>query len=72
MGCAGLGRIRALRVTRALFGLQQISGGEVEIKGRPVVLNSTSDAIRHGIYMLPEETESRRHFPGSKRSGKTS
>jgi ABC-type uncharacterized transport system ATPase subunit len=40
---------------RALFGLLRISGGEVEINGQPVPLSSSSDAIRYGIYMLPEE-----------------
>ena len=63
MGCAGLVGSGRYELTRALFGLQQISGGEVEIKGRPVVLNSTSDAIRHGIYMLPEERKIEGIFP---------
>lgn len=63
MGCAGLVGSGRYELTRALFGLQQISGGEVEIKGRPVVLNSTSDAIRHGIYMLPEERKVEGIFP---------
>jgi ribose transport system ATP-binding protein len=63
MGCAGLVGSGRYELTRALFGLQQISGGDVEIKGRPVVLNSTSDAIRHGIYMLPEERKVEGIFP---------
>jgi ribose transport system ATP-binding protein len=63
MGCAGLVGSGRYELTRALFGLQQISGGEVEINGRPVVLNSTSDAIRHGIYMLPEERKVEGIFP---------
>ena len=63
MGCAGLVGSGRYELTRALFGLQQISGGDVEIKGQPVVLNSTSDAIRHGIYMLPEERKVEGIFP---------
>jgi ribose transport system ATP-binding protein len=63
MGCAGLVGSGRYELTRALFGLLQISGGEVQINGQPVLLASASDAIRHGIYMLPEERKVEGIFP---------
>jgi ABC-type sugar transport system ATPase subunit len=63
MGCAGLVGSGRYELTRALFGLQQISNGEVKINGQPVLLNSASVAIRHGIYMLPEERKVEGIFP---------
>jgi ribose transport system ATP-binding protein len=63
MGCAGLVGSGRYELTRALFGLLQISGGEVQINGHPVLLASASDAIGHGIYMLPEERKVEGIFP---------
>ena len=63
MGCAGLVGSGRYELTRALFGLLQISDGEVQINGRPVLLTSSSDSIRHGIYMLPEERKIEGIFP---------
>jgi ABC-type sugar transport system ATPase subunit len=63
MGCAGLVGSGRYELTRALFGLLRISVGEVEINGQPVPLTSSSDAIRYGIYMLPEERKIEGIFP---------
>jgi ABC-type sugar transport system ATPase subunit len=63
MGCAGLVGSGRYELTRALFGLLRISVGEVKIKGQPVPLTSSSDAIRYGIYMLPEERKIEGIFP---------
>ena len=63
MGCAGLVGSGRYELTRALFGLQRISSGEVKINGRPVLLRSCSDAMRHGVYMLPEERKIEGIFP---------
>jgi ribose transport system ATP-binding protein len=63
MGCAGLVGSGRYELTRALFGLLQISSGEVEINGQAVLLASAGDAIRHGVYMLPEERKVEGIFP---------
>jgi ABC-type sugar transport system ATPase subunit len=63
MGCAGLVGSGRYELTRALFGLQRISEGKVEINGLPALLNSSNDAMRHSIYMLPEERKVEGIFP---------
>jgi len=55
MGCAGLVGSGRYELTRALFGLLQISSGDVEINGQLFRLATPGEAIRRGIYMLPEE-----------------
>jgi ribose transport system ATP-binding protein len=56
----GSGRYELMR---ALFGLLRISDGKVEIHGQPVLLNSCNNALRRGIYMLPEERKVEGIFP---------
>jgi ABC-type sugar transport system ATPase subunit len=63
MGCAGLIGSGRYELTRALFGLERISQGQVEISGRPALLKSSNDAMRHSIYMLPEERKVEGIFP---------
>ena len=63
MGCAGLVGSGRYELMRALFGLLRISGGGVEINGQLVALSSSSDAIRYGIYMLPEDRKIEGIFP---------
>ena len=63
MGCAGLVGSGRYELTRALFGLERISEGKVEIGGLPVSFNSASDATRYSIYMLPEERKVEGIFP---------
>ena len=55
MGCAGLVGSGRYELTRALFGLLGITSGNVKVNGKSVHLNSCSHAMRHGIYMLPED-----------------
>lgn len=50
-GLVGSGRSR---LARTLFGAERITAGSVEVGGKPVQIRTTSDAIRAGIYMLPE------------------
>ena len=51
-GLAGSGRTELLR---AIHGADPVDGGEIEIDGRPVVIRSPRDAIRHGIGLLTED-----------------
>ena len=55
MGCAGLIGSGRYELTRTLFGLLRASGGTVEINGQILRVATPGDAIRRGIYMLPEE-----------------
>jgi ribose transport system ATP-binding protein len=63
MGCAGLIGSGRYELARALFGLERISEGKIEINGRPALLNSPNDALRHSLYMLPEERKVEGIFP---------
>jgi len=63
LGCAGLvgsGRSVLLHV---IFGLLHMSGGEIQVDGRPVSLLNATDAIREGILMLPEDRQVEGIFP---------
>ncbi len=51
-GLLGSGRTE---LALALFGLLPISSGRLKMEGRPVVIRSIQDAIRHGIGYVPED-----------------
>jgi simple sugar transport system ATP-binding protein len=51
IGLLGSGRTE---LARAIFGIDAIEEGEVRIEGRPVKIRSNSEAIRHGIGLVPE------------------
>ena len=55
MGCAGLVGSGRYELTQALFGLLPISHGHIEVNGKGASLRSPIEAIRRGIYMLPED-----------------
>src|ERR1700751_3392493 len=63
MGCAGLIGSGRYELARALFGLERISEGKIEINGQPALLSSPNDALRHSLYMLPEERKVEGIFP---------
>ncbi len=51
-GLVGAGRTELLQV---LFGVDRALAGQMLIDGKPLVLNSPSDAIRQGIALVPED-----------------
>ena len=55
VGFAGLVGAGRSEVMRAVFGLDAISEGEILIDGKPVRINSPSDAIKHGLGLVPED-----------------
>ncbi len=55
VGLAGLVGSGRTEVARALFGVDSVTGGEIIVNGRPVVLKSPGDAIKHGIALCPED-----------------
>lgn len=54
VGLAGLVGSGRTEVARALFGVDRIERGEVELDGRPLKLRSPREAIRAGIGLVPE------------------
>jgi ABC-type sugar transport system ATPase subunit len=50
-GVIGSGRTE---IARALFGADRLLAGEVRVEGRRVRLHSPTDAIRHGVALVPE------------------
>lgn len=55
VGLAGLIGAGRSEVIRAIFGLDPLDKGQVEIEGKPVVLNNPRKAINNGVVMLSED-----------------
>lgn len=51
-GLVGAGRSEA---AQAIFGVDAPIGGRVTIDGKQIKINSSQDAIRNGIYLIPED-----------------
>jgi ribose transport system ATP-binding protein len=51
-GLVGAGRTE---VARAIFGIDPIDGGEIEIRGEPARIRNPGAAVRHRIALLPED-----------------
>jgi ABC-type sugar transport system ATPase subunit len=63
LGCAGLIGSGRFELLRTLFGLQQRSGGDIKIEGRPAALRNPQEAIRAGVAMLAEDRKTEGIFP---------
>lgn len=55
LGFSGLVGAGRSEVMRAIFGLDRYTSGEILIDGKPVHINSTSDAIKAGVAMINED-----------------
>ena len=55
LGLAGLVGAGRTSLARAVFGVDQLLGGEIRIDNAPVGIASPRDAIRQGIYLVPED-----------------
>ncbi len=55
LGLGGLVGAGRTETARAIFGADELKGGEVIIKGTPVHIKSPKDAIEHGIGFLTED-----------------
>ena len=51
-GLMGAGRTE---LVESIFGVHKITGGSIEIKGKPVEIHSPEEAIRAGIAYVPSE-----------------
>ncbi|TKV78233.1 sugar ABC transporter ATP-binding protein [Bradyrhizobium elkanii] len=55
LGLAGLVGAGRTSLARAVFGVDPVLGGEIRIDNAPVGVASPRDAIRQGIYLVPED-----------------
>jgi ribose transport system ATP-binding protein len=55
LGLAGLVGSGRTSLARAIFGIDRISGGEILMDGKPLTIASPRQAIREGIYLVPED-----------------
>jgi ribose transport system ATP-binding protein len=55
LGLAGLVGAGRTEVARAIFGADRLDSGSIEVHGRPVRINSPTDAVRYGIGYLSED-----------------
>lgn len=51
-------------ILRTVFGLEQLTGGTVELGGRPLRLRNPNQAMSHGIAYLPGQRLREALFPG--------
>ncbi len=55
VGISGLVGAGRTELARAIFGADRITSGGIALRGQPISLRNTSDAIRAGIALAPEE-----------------
>jgi len=55
LGLAGLVGSGRTSLARTIFGIDRMLAGEVRVDGRPIAIGSPRDAIRQGIYLVPED-----------------
>jgi ribose transport system ATP-binding protein len=55
LGVAGLVGSGRTELARTIFGLDRAEGGAIWIDGRPASITRSRDAVRQGIYLVPED-----------------
>jgi ribose transport system ATP-binding protein len=55
VGIAGLVGAGRTEVARAIFGIDPVDGGEIEIHGKPARITNPRQAIQHRMALLPED-----------------
>ncbi len=55
VGLAGLVGAGRTEVARAIFGIDPIDGGEIEVRGKPARIGNPGEAVRQRIALLPED-----------------
>jgi ribose transport system ATP-binding protein len=55
MGLAGLVGAGRTELARALFGIDPLVGGSITLDGLPVKFRSSSDAVKAGLFLVPED-----------------
>jgi ribose transport system ATP-binding protein len=55
LGMAGLVGAGRSEIARAIFGVEPPLGGTMSLAGEPLHITNPRDAIRHGIFLVPED-----------------
>jgi ribose transport system ATP-binding protein len=55
LGLAGLVGSGRTELARVLFGIDRSPGGTMRLEGRELVLGSAAEAVRQGIFLVPED-----------------
>jgi ribose transport system ATP-binding protein len=55
LGLAGLVGAGRTELARALFGVDPVEGGHLELEGRRVRFASPADAVKAGVFLVPED-----------------
>jgi ribose transport system ATP-binding protein len=55
LGVAGLMGSGRSELARAVFGIDRVTAGTVEVRGEPVRIRHPRDAVAHGIVLVPED-----------------
>jgi ribose transport system ATP-binding protein len=55
VGLAGLVGSGRTELARTIFGIDRPVDGTMQVAGHPLTIKSPSDAIAHGIYLIPED-----------------
>jgi methyl-galactoside transport system ATP-binding protein len=63
LGIGGLVGAQRTEFVEALFGLRDIASGSIEIDGKPVLIESSGDAIHHGVGLITEDRRASGIFP---------
>jgi ribose transport system ATP-binding protein len=58
LGVAGLVGAGRSEVARAIFGIEPPVAGTLSLDGRPMKIGGPADAIRHGVFLVPEDRRS--------------
>src|SRR5690606_4228927 len=55
LGLAGLVGAGRTELARAFFGIDRTHGGDILLRGEPVTLGCSADAVNAGIFLVPED-----------------
>jgi ribose transport system ATP-binding protein len=55
LGLAGLVGAGRTELARALFGVDRTHGGQITLRGQPIYLANSADAVAAGIFLVPED-----------------
>ncbi|PWW01954.1 monosaccharide ABC transporter ATP-binding protein (CUT2 family) [Hoeflea marina] len=55
LGLAGLVGSGRTELARAIFGIDPVHGGGLSLDGKEIAVRSASDAVGHGIFLVPED-----------------
>jgi ribose transport system ATP-binding protein len=55
LGMAGLVGAGRTELSEAVFGLRDVTGGEVLLNGQPLKVRRPADAVKAGVLLLPED-----------------